>query len=147
MPGYGLLPADEGSGLLPWTWLSQRMASARNYWLATADGEGQPHAAPVWGVWHEETFYFSTSRTSRKGRNLLESGWGVVHLESGDEVVIIEGAIKPVPDVDADHPAAQAYRSKYQVPLAEQSTFCLKPQVAFGWVEAEFPGTATRWRL
>jgi hypothetical protein len=35
MPGYGVLVAAEGTGLLPWSWAQDRLARARNYWLAT----------------------------------------------------------------------------------------------------------------
>jgi len=27
MPGYGLLPPDEGTGLLPWSWAEERLES------------------------------------------------------------------------------------------------------------------------
>ena len=32
MPGYGVLPADEGEGLLPFEWAEARLRAARNYW-------------------------------------------------------------------------------------------------------------------
>jgi hypothetical protein len=33
MPGYGIAGADEGSGLLDWSWAAQRLTEARNYWV------------------------------------------------------------------------------------------------------------------
>ena len=51
MPGYGLAPAGDGAGLLPWSWAHERLVEARGYWIATAGGDGRPHLAAVWGLW------------------------------------------------------------------------------------------------
>ncbi|MBW8766979.1 MAG: hypothetical protein JF630_12380, partial [Geodermatophilales bacterium] len=51
MPGYGILPADEGSGLIPWAEVERRLAIAHDYWLATVALDGRPHVMPLWGVW------------------------------------------------------------------------------------------------
>ena len=54
MPGYGIAAADEGSGLLPWSWAAQRLTSAQNYWVASIRPDsGAPHAMPVWGMWDD----------------------------------------------------------------------------------------------
>src|SRR5712691_7751987 len=45
---------------LPWKWATERLTRARNYWIATTRPNGQPHSRPVWGVWLDDTFYFST---------------------------------------------------------------------------------------
>ena len=47
MPGYGILDANSGKGLLPWSWATERLAKARNYWVATTRPDGNPHAMPV----------------------------------------------------------------------------------------------------
>ncbi|HKJ26479.1 MAG TPA: pyridoxamine 5'-phosphate oxidase family protein, partial [Anaerolineales bacterium] len=70
MPGYGLQPPTPEAGLLDWAFVSDRMQIARNYWVATASPDGKPHAVPVWGVWHHNTFYFSPGSDSRKYNNL-----------------------------------------------------------------------------
>jgi general stress protein 26 len=59
---------------------------------------GRPHATPVSGVWIEGGFYFGTGTGSRKARNLAKNQHLVVHLESGDEVVILEGVAEEVAD-------------------------------------------------
>ncbi len=69
MPGYGI--AQKRDGLMEWEHLSKHMASARNYWIITTRPDGRPHAAPVWGVWMDEVFYFSTGARSVKARNLV----------------------------------------------------------------------------
>jgi hypothetical protein len=50
MPGYGVLPADQGSGLLPWSEAERRLIVARDYWCAIIGRGGRPHVMPVWGV-------------------------------------------------------------------------------------------------
>lgn len=69
---------------------------ARNYWVVTTRSDGKPHSVPVWSIWLDETFYFGTDRRSRKGRNLATNPGLVVHLESGDDVVILEGVAEEV---------------------------------------------------
>ena len=79
-----------GSANLPWAWATERLSRAHNYWIATTRPAGQPHSRPVWGVWLDTAFYFSTG--SLAAQNLAVQPAITVHLESGSEVVIIEGA-------------------------------------------------------
>jgi len=51
MPGYGLLDAAQGAGLLPWSWAVERLQRSHDYWVATVRPDGRPHVMPVWGVW------------------------------------------------------------------------------------------------
>jgi len=70
-PGYGIVGAADGKGLLPWPWVARKMNRCRTFWLATIHaGRGSPHVMPVWGVWLDDAFFFSTGRKSRKGQNL-----------------------------------------------------------------------------
>ena len=69
MPGYGILDADSGRGLLPWSWAVERLSKSRNYWIASTWPDGRPHCVPVWGVWLDDGFYFSSGERSRKARN------------------------------------------------------------------------------
>jgi hypothetical protein len=62
MPGYGVLPADQGSGLLPWSWALERLRNARNYWLTTVWPDGRPHVMPVWAVWLDRAPETATQR-------------------------------------------------------------------------------------
>ena len=70
MPGYGTLPAEQGTGLLPWSWAKERLARSHDYWLATVMPSGAPHLMPVWAVWHDDSLWFSSANGSRKARNL-----------------------------------------------------------------------------
>src|SRR2546423_5507876 len=92
---------------LPWTWATDRLTRARNYWIATTRPEGLPHSRPVWGVWLDDIFYFSTG--SLAAHNLAANPAITVHLESGSEVVIIEGEAGVVSDAEV----VSQYNQKY----------------------------------
>src|SRR6516165_3924113 len=66
MPGYGLPEHDKG--MLPWKYANDRLTKSRNYYLATSRPDGSPHVMPIWGIWVDSVFYFSTGRESRKAR-------------------------------------------------------------------------------
>lgn len=147
---YGVNPADTG-GMIAWDWVSKQMAEARNYWICSTRPDGRPHAAPVWGVWLDEVFYFGTGRLARKARNLSANPEVVVHLESGDETVIFEGRVDETTDATLFKRIAQAYGAKYPgydpgpEPDAGSVFFALRPSTAFAWREKDFPTSATRW--
>lgn len=105
----------------------------------------------MWGVWVDGTFYFGTDRRSRKARNLAENAALVVHLESGDEAVILEGVAEEVTDASVLARYADAYEAKYQFRPDPSDpggvTYALRHQVAFAWLESDFPGSATRWQF
>ena len=106
MGGYGVPQSTQG--MLPWSFARERLERARNYWVCTVRPDGRPHAAPVWGVWAKNALYFETARTSQKARNLAANPAIVVHLESGDEVVIIEGTAGQAGSL----PAASAWKKR-----------------------------------
>lgn len=148
---YGLLDAESGSGLIPWAWVEEQALKARNYWIGTARPDGRPHVMPVWGVWLNGMLYFGTDRLSRKARNIAANPEIVAHLESGDEVVVIEGVAEEVTDSSTLELYADAYDAKYDfrpdTGSARSLTYVLRPRVAFAWKETDFPGGATRWRF
>jgi hypothetical protein len=75
----------------------------------------------------------------------------VVHLESGDQVVILEGTVQESTDKAVLTPMIDVYAAKYPPfrpdPDVEPKPyfFTLRPDRVFAWVEADFPKTATRW--
>jgi hypothetical protein len=76
----------------------------------------------------------------------------VVHLESGDDVVILEGAVETVTDAGTLSKADAAYFAKYQFHLIGGDApaglvYRLRPAVVFAWPESRFPSTATRWKI
>jgi hypothetical protein len=146
---YGIEQGAEG--LLPWSFVAERLASARNYWVGTTRPEGRPHVAPVWGLWLDGAFYCSSDPASRKGRNLAARPDAVVHLESGDEAVILEGVLERVGDGAALARFVDAYDAKYGVRIdptdPDYAVYRLRARVAYAWREQDFPQSATRWRL
>jgi nitroimidazol reductase NimA-like FMN-containing flavoprotein (pyridoxamine 5'-phosphate oxidase superfamily) len=152
--GYGVPETDEG--LLDWSWATERLQQARNYWFSTVRPDGRPHAMPAWGVWSGGALYFEGSPLTRRARNLAANPSIAVHLESGDEVVILEGEARDAakPNRALAERLAEAFTAKYAEshgyrPKPEQwdrgGLWVLRPTVAFGW--SEFPATATRWRF
>lgn len=150
MPGYGV--PEAATGLLPWEHVAERLERARNYWVATAGSDGQPHAVPVWGLWVEGTLYFGVG--PRSARNLAANPRVAVHLESGDDVVIVEGEVavlrEPAPELSRALDDASAAKYDWR-PSTEspgpvgEGTYVLRPRVAYAWTS--FPADATRWRF
>ena len=114
MPGYGLPAADKGKGLLPWEWAVERLTESHNYWVATTRPEGRPHVMPVWGIWVESVFYFSTGRESRKSKNLVANPRCVICTEKAEEAVVLEGSAEEVTDAAVLKRLGGPYHKKYK---------------------------------
>jgi hypothetical protein len=147
MPGYGILPADQGEGLLPFAWAEERLRDARNYWLGTVGPGGSPHLMAVWGVWLNREFVFSTGRKSRKARNLMNDPRCVVTPETAAEAVVVHGRAR---EVSFNDQFVDTYRRKYDFDvstMADEPLFAVSPETIIGIVEVEerFAATATRW--
>ncbi len=151
MLGYGILDADAGAGLLPWSWAAERISKSHNYWLATARPDGRPHVMPVWGIFLDDVFYFSTGQRSRKARNLAANPHCVVCTENADEAVIVEGVADEITDMSVLGPFIDAYKAKYdwQIEPEQEPLYFIRPRVVFAFIEnaEDFPGSATRWRF
>lgn len=145
MPGYGVLPADEGEGLLPFEWAEERLRVARNYWVATVGPHG-PHLMAVWGVWLDRQFVFSTGRESRKARNLASDPRCAVTPEGAAEEIVVEGVAE---EIDATAAFVDAYREKYDFDVMSlgEPVFAVTPSKVIALIEVaeQFAGTATRW--
>ena len=144
-PGYGVEANSEG--MLGWAWVDERMRAARNYWVATTAADGRAQVAPVWGVWFDDTFFFGTGVISSKGRNLARDPRLSINLESGDEVVILEGVAEPLTDPALFARYVDAYDAKYAIrpDSADGGTFFVRPRRVFAWLERDFLHTPTRW--
>src|SRR6185437_5009863 len=79
--------------LLPWSHALERLERAHSYWLATTRPDGRPHVTPLWGAWVDNALYFDGLPTTQWARNLAKNPSAAVHLESGDDVVILEGTV------------------------------------------------------
>lgn len=152
MKEYGIHEDDEG--LLTWAFVDEQMAKSRNYWIGTTRPDGRPHAAPVWGVWLDGHLYFGTGPNARKARNLDANPAMVVHLESGDDVVILEGTAVKLTEMSPElyEDFSTAYAIKYpgikpNPPSKNEPIYTLHVQTAMAWQEKDFPRTATRWEF
>lgn len=140
---------------LSWPEVAARLASARTYWLGTTTPGGAPHAAPVWGAVVAGTLYLYSERRTRKARNLAADPRLVVHLESGDDVVIVHGTAE-----DLGHPAQvpdvlTALAVKYASPADQQYLpdadpgfdvlYAVRPQSAMTWRLPDYETSQRRW--
>ncbi len=149
---YGLKGPTEGVGLLPWKRASERMRGSYIYWVSTTRKDGRPHSIPVWGIWLDETLYFSNGALT--ARNLARDPRVSVHLESGEDAVIIEGVVEVATGKPLIKRINSAYNEKYLWEGTQDTWFALRPRVAFAWLapsaglgtESVYTGSATRWR-
>ena|SRR6516164_10358109 len=142
--------AKKRGTFLPWTHAEERLQRSRNYWICTSRPDGRPHATPVWGFWHAGALYFGTHRGTRKARNLFQNPNVSVHLESGDDVVILEGEAKQVDEKVLARELDGVSRKKYGMPMMIVDgavAFCVRPRVVLAWTEQNFPHNSTRWEF
>jgi hypothetical protein len=153
---HGYIPPEGGKEKLEWSFIQARMTQAKNYWIVTATQQGKPSATPVWGVWIDDRLYFDGSPETRRGRNIRANPQSAVHLESGDEAVMLEGeTIIPegAPERSLAKRIAAGYRKKYAeqgyAPKASQwdqgGLFVFTPHKAIAWTN--FIKDPTRWIL
>jgi len=141
---------------LPWAWALHRLVEARTYWICTTRPDGRPHARPMWGLWLDDVFSFRTG--SPAAANLAVHPQITMHVDSGSEVVIVEGEADVATPARAEH-YAQAYELKYHWPVdpadPHRPIRDLIPHVVFGWLSdptgldggAAFHATPTRWHF
>jgi hypothetical protein len=154
MPGYGTLPADEGGGLLPWSWAEAKLVASHDYWVATVDPEGAPAVSAVWGVWLDGRLWFSCSRRSRKARNLDRDARATVANDTPAEQVVVEGRVERITDLAEVERFATASSAKYDQELdldfydpEVNGTYALDPARVIAVKDEEFEGSPTRWRF
>jgi hypothetical protein len=142
--GYGVPETLEG--LLDWRWAEARLERAKNYWICTTRPDGKPHARPIWGAWIDQSFFFDGG--GRWSAYLQANPQMTVHLESGDEVVIVEGRVAAVQELAPEVFAAiQAqYGSKYDYkPEAPQGLYRVRPRLVFCWTKLDHDPTRFRF--
>ncbi len=150
VPGYGIPEAIDG--VLSWSWARERLQRATIYWLATAGSDAAPHLVPIWGAWVDDHWYVEGGPT-RWQRHLRENPQLAIHVEFGDEVVIIEGhAVELIAPSEPLSSAILAGYAKYQPGyMADPANWAngglweLRPVKAFAW--STFPTDMTRFRF
>lgn len=140
---------------MTWTEVAGRLASARTYWLGTTMPSGTPHAAPVWGVVADAILHVYTERQTVKARNIAANPQVLVHLESGEDVLIVHGLAEDLGTPSAVPHVVAALAAKYTRPADRQYlpdadpdfdvVYAIRPTSAIAWQLADFAGSQRRW--
>ncbi len=140
---------------LSWASVAERLAPARNYWLATVGRDGSPHLSPVWGVVVERTFHLYSERSTVKAANLARDPRATVHLESAEDVVIVHGLLEDagrpvdtpavVAALDAKYDRADDRQYLPSVDGDFDVLYRLRPERALVWRMSDYAGTQGRW--
>lgn len=149
---FGREPAGPS---LPWSWADEQLRGARDYWVTTTGRSGRPHARPFWGLWSGTSFQFSTS--SRTLANIRTNPQATVHLESGRDVVIVDGDASIILQPVRLQDFVTAYNAKYGGCLEVRGqevgddthgnggVVVVQAAVIYGWQQSV--ETATKWDL
>jgi hypothetical protein len=100
-------PSDREA--LAWSWVEGCLTVAGTYWVVPRS-PGHPHPRPVWGVWHRERLHLSVGTPTFR-RAVVDDAAVTVHLDSGTDVVIVEGVVAP--PATTSPTALAAYDVKY----------------------------------
>src|SRR3954451_5347282 len=152
MPGYGLLPADQGSGLMDWAEVERRLRQSHDYWCATVRPDGTPHVMPVWGVWLDHRLWFSSGLGSRKARNLAADPRCTLTTDDARNPVVLDGAVSRIVEPGPIAAFVAAVNAKYAAGLtvdfqdpAVNGTFAVTPLRVIALSDGDFTGSPTRW--
>jgi general stress protein 26 len=103
---------------LPWKEAEARIDAARWYWLTTLHPSGRPHTRPVLAVWTGGALCTTSSHAAQKGRNLRRDPRCSVAIMADDMHIVVEGTASALESQPALDRVAEAYRSKYNWPVA-----------------------------
>ena len=123
---------------ITWTHANSKLKNEKVYWVTTSSSSGRPHAAPVWGIWKGNAFYFETDPTSTKGKNLKENPRIVVHVQDGLDTVIVEGGAsretssKELKALQGDYLHKYDYKPDWRDETA-QVVYRVEPTKAHAW--------------
>jgi hypothetical protein len=146
---------DAPTSSLTWDYVVKRLSESKNYWLCSVRPNARPHVVPRWGVFVDEKFYYDGSPETRHALNLHGNPEVALHLESGDEALIVEGCSRAAgkPDPDLAQKLAAAYCAKYEqfgyAPQPDQwdqeGLFVFTPRKVLVWTK--FMEDPTRFEL
>jgi general stress protein 26 len=152
MPGYGVLPASEGSGLITWAEAERRLTGSHDYWVATVRPDGRPHVMPVWGVWLDGRLWFSSGLRSRKARDLAAEPRCTVTTDDAQNPVVVDGVARQVTDSGGIAAFLDVLNAKYDAGLSPDfldpqvnGTFAVGPERVIALTHDDFTGSPTRW--
>ena len=137
--GYVDNPISEVS----WEHVEKRLTESINYWLCSVRPNRHPHVVPRWGVYLDGRFFYDGSPETRHARNIAENPNVTLHLENGNDVVIMYGISTPAskPDLELAQRLSEAFCAKYTAegyaPKPSQwdegGLFVLTPRQCLAW--------------
>jgi hypothetical protein len=140
--------------LVPWSHVEERLTAATVYWVATSGPGGLPRVRPVDGIYVDGVLYVGGSPKTRWARDLEANPQVAVHLDDGQDAVILEGEahlLEAGVDPETAERLAAASNAKYPqygMTAANYSgpgPYAIRPRVAFAWTS--FPKDVTRFRF
>ncbi len=123
---------------LDWAWVDGQLESAGTYWVVGC-AQGHPHPRPVWGVWSGGRLFLSIGSPAIV-RALAADPRVTVHLDSGTEVVVVEGRAA---GAVTDEAVIGAYDAKYDWTYDIETYGPLtrvEPRVVLAWRTAGWAG-------
>jgi hypothetical protein len=117
---------------LSWSWVDDQLAGSGTYWIV-ARGVAHPHPRPVWGIWRDHRLHLSIGSTVIT-RQLERTPDVTVHLDSGVDVVIVEGHTTGPTEAAALY---DAYDEKYDWSYSTDE---------YGPLTTIVPSTVLAWR-
>lgn len=123
---------------ITWDHADGKLEKEEVYWVSTTRPDGRPHAAPVWGIWTDCAFYFETDPQSVKGVNLARNPNVVVHLQDGNDTVIVHGRASVERSASRLKALQGSYTKKYEYTPdwsggSGQVVYRVAPRVAHAW--------------
>jgi len=106
----------------------------------------------VWACWVDDALYFHGAPHTRWANNLAKNPAVTIHLERGDEAVILEGTVEDLPTLTDHELAARIvtyWNDKYgrmQPDPIREGIFRLRPQSVRAWSTASL-ADGTKWEL
>ena len=132
----------------------ERLIASHDYWVATVWPDGRPHVMPVWGIWYDESVWFSSSVQSRKARNLRADPRCVVTADNPIEPVVLEGVAEVIRELAAIQELVSRLNDKYSSDITLEfmdpdvnATFRVRPRWVFGLNDKQFTESPTRWEF
>lgn len=135
---------------LDWGWVDQQLREVGTYWVVSR-GARRPNPRPVWGVWIDRTLHLSIGSPTVIG-DLRQNPLVSVHLDSGTDVVILEGAVT---GSTGDAELLRVYDAKYDWeydvdeygPLTSIAPSKIMAWRSAGWAGRDGFQQAGRWQL
>jgi len=114
------MPAEYGVGKatehVVWSHVEDRLAADRVYWIVTVSAAGRPRVRPVDGMYLDGVLYVGGELSTHWVRELQANPQVSVHLDGGDDVVIVDGTAEVLHGLDDDQATKLAAISQAKFP-------------------------------